>query len=357
MISVTRLFKLGMRVAAWATPRVQEWHRQRHLNQTEGQRNLDAHNWSEAERYLSLAVEERRHPAKRRAELLLGLAQAQRKQRKTADAGKTLQAALDVASEAKHVPAQSRALDGLVDLQLDLGQYPEAQQTVARIEQLQSTQAQPDRALLATCSRKLGTALLKSNRTADAMQAFERGATLSEQSFGPAHVETANSLVELGRLYREQGNHPEAQRHLRRALEIHRGTLGADSHEATQDLHHLAASLEESGDLDGAAGEFERLLALRARQVGANPEQTAEAQVRLATLYLRARRAGPAKELLTHAIGVLERKRGPLLATALDALASAEEQMGHSDDAKRLREIAAAMQAQPNPTHQAFTRP
>jgi tetratricopeptide (TPR) repeat protein len=356
MISVTRLFRLGMRVAAWATPRVQEWHRQRHLNQVEGQRHLDARNWTEAEKHLSLALQERRHSAKRRVELLLGLAQAQRKQRKLTEAGETLQAAIAAAVDARNVPLHSRALDRLVDLQLDLGQYAEAEQTVARIEQLQCTQARPDRALLATCSRKLGAALLKSGRTAEAMQAFERAADLSEQAFGPAHVETANSLVELGRLYREQGNHPEAQRHLRRALEIHRGTLGADSHEATEDLHNLAASLEESGDLDAAAGELERLLALRTRQVGANPEQTAEAQVRLATLYLRARRAGPAKELLTHAIGVLERKRGPQLVAALEALAVAEDQMGHSDDAKRLRELAAGMKAQPNPTHQAFSR-
>ena len=357
MIAVTRLFRLGIRFAAWATPQVQEWHRQRHLNRVEGQRHLEARNWTEAEKHLSLALDERRHSAKRRVELLLGLAQAQRKQRKLADAERTARVAIDAAVAAKNVSMQSQALDGLVDLQLDLGQHAEAEKIIAQIEQLQGAQARPDRALLATCSRKLGTALLKCGRNGEAMEAFERSAQLSEQAFGAAHVETANSLVELGMLYRQQGNHPEAQRNLRRALEIHRGTLGADSHEATQDLHHLAASLEEAGDFDGAAGELERLLSLRARQVGANAEQTAEAQVRLATLYLRARRAGPAKELLTHAVGVLERKRGPQLVLALEALASAEEQTGHSEDAKRWRELAASMKEQPkSEASQAFTK-
>ena len=47
MISVTRIFRLSMRVAHWAEPHVKEWHRQRHLNRVEGQRHLDARNWSE----------------------------------------------------------------------------------------------------------------------------------------------------------------------------------------------------------------------------------------------------------------------------------------------------------------------
>jgi Tfp pilus assembly protein PilF len=113
-------------------------------------------------------------------------------------------------------------------------------------------------------------------------------------------------------------------------------------------LHHLAASLEESGDLEGAVSELERLLALRARQVDANAEQTAEAQVRLATLYVRARRPAQAKELLTHAFGALERKRGPQLLLAVETLASAEEQMGRTEDATRWRELAAGMRDQPS---------
>jgi tetratricopeptide (TPR) repeat protein len=121
---------------------------------------------------------------------------------------------------------------------------------------------------------------------------------------------------------------------------MHRRVSGIDSHQATEGLYHLAASLEESGDLTGAAGEFERLLALRARQVGVNPLENAETQVRLAGLYLRAERTGPAKELLNHAISVLERKGGPPLARALDMLALAEDQSGRPEEAQRWREVA-----------------
>jgi tetratricopeptide (TPR) repeat protein len=310
------------------------------MNRVEGQRHLDARNWSEAEKHLTLALAERRHSSKRRLDLLLGLAQAQRRQAKLVEAEQTTNTAIQLANQSRDYSLGSRALDGLMDIQLDQGKYAEAEQTAREIMELQSSQSKPDNALLSKCFRKLGTALLKVERNAEAIEAFRQAATLSERAFGAEHVETANSLAELGMLFQERGEHAEAQQHLRRALQIHRGTLGPDSHEATQDLHHLAASLEDSGDIDGAVEEFERLLALRARQVGCNPLETAEAQVRLAVLYLNASRTGPAKELLMQAIGTLERKGGPALSQAMEAMARAEEQFGRPADAKQWRDKA-----------------
>jgi hypothetical protein len=48
MIGVTRIFRLGIRLATWATPHVKEWHRRRHVNRLEGHRHLDASNWSDS---------------------------------------------------------------------------------------------------------------------------------------------------------------------------------------------------------------------------------------------------------------------------------------------------------------------
>src|ERR1700674_2291175 len=101
MISVTRVFRLGIRLAAWATPRLQEWHRQRHMNRVEGQRHLDARNWTEAEKYLTIALAERRHSSKRRLDLLLGLAQAQRRQAKLVEAEQTVHVAIQLANQSR----------------------------------------------------------------------------------------------------------------------------------------------------------------------------------------------------------------------------------------------------------------
>jgi len=340
MISITRIFRLSMRVARWAEPHVKEWRRKRHLHRTEGRRHLDARNWAEAEKEFKLALAERRHSGGRRSELLLNLEQAQRRQRKLVEAAESAQAALEIASGRS---LRARAQDALLDIQLEQGQYAEAEQSISEILRSEHAEARPDGVRVAQSYRKLGTARLQAGRKPEALEAFRQAAEMAEQVFGAEHAETAQSFADLGALLRDQGDHSEAQRHLRRALDIHRAASGLDSQKATQGLYQLASSLEESGDLDGAAAEFERLLALRARQVGVNPLENAGTQVRLAGLYLQAGRLGPAKELLNHAIGVLERGGGQPLAQALQMLAYVEEQSGRPEEANRWREVASSL--------------
>src|SRR5262249_13852531 len=147
------------------------------------------------------------------------------------------------------------------------------------------------------------------------------------------------------RLYRSSADHAGAQKCLRRALTIHRAAAGPTSHEASQDLYHLAASLEESGELYSAVEEYEKMLALRDRQIGANREETAEAQARLAGLYVRARRIPAARELLTHALPILERTGADTYVQGLETLARAEEMAGRKEEACRWREKAARLVA------------
>jgi tetratricopeptide (TPR) repeat protein len=166
---------------------------------------------------------------------------------------------------------------------------------------------------------------------------------LSEQGAGPNHLDTGNALAELGALHTQQGNQAEAQKCIRRALEIHRGEHGADSAEATKDLVLLATSLAESGDLQGAAAEYEKVLTLRDRQVGGDRHEDAETQVRLAILYLQTERFPAARELLVTAVATLERKGGDNLHLALSALAFIEEHSGRPAAADSLRQRAAKL--------------
>jgi tetratricopeptide (TPR) repeat protein len=342
MISVTRIFRLGIRFAAWVTPHAKEWHRQRHLNRVEGERHLAARNWAEAENHLTLALAERRHPSKVRLDLLLGLMEAQRKQGKTPEAEQTTQTAVALATSSKDKVFQSRALDALAEIQLDQKKYSAAEQTLAQIEKLENSLSNPDHKRLASAARNLGTVLQHSGRNEEAMKAFERAADLSEKTYGPDHVETANALTELGARHRDAGNHAEAQKVLRRSLEIHRKASGIDSHAATQDLFHLATSLEESGDIEGATAEYERVLAVKERQIGGDLVQTAETQAHLAAIYMRAGRTSAARELLTHSIGVLDRKKGDeRLEFALETMAALEDLLNRPEQAQRWREKAA----------------
>jgi tetratricopeptide (TPR) repeat protein len=352
---LTRIFRLGIRLAVWATPRVKKWHRERHLHRLEGERHLQSRNWSEAENHLTQALAERSHPPKLHLQLLLGLQSAQRHQNKLAAAEQSARTAIEVASGSRDAAMVSESMEALLELQLAQGDYEGAEKTVREIIKIESSQSAPDNARLARCSRRLGTILLKNDRASEAMTAFEHAGQLSEEAFGPDHGETANILSELGLLQCQMGNHVQGQQTLRRSLEIHRTLTGPDSKEATQDLIHLALSLEESGDFDGAVGEYKQVLALRERQIGANREETAEVQARLAGLYVRGGFPAPARELLTHAIGILERKGGERLLLALEAMACADEQIGRPEEANQWREKAAkalakqaAQQALPN---------
>jgi tetratricopeptide (TPR) repeat protein len=123
------------------------------------------------------------------------------------------------------------------------------------------------------------------------MKAFERAAHLSEKTYGPDHA--------------------EAQKVLRRSLEIHRKASGIDSHAATEDLFHLAASLEESGDIEGATAEYERVLAVKERQIGGDLMQTAETQAHLAAIYMRAGRTSAAQSVAIRTAPAPELAAGP----------------------------------------------
>src|SRR5580693_9206466 len=98
MISITRIFRLGIRFAVWVTPHVKEWHRKRNLNVSEAERHLASRNWSEAEKHLAAALTERRYPYKRRIGFLLDLERAQRNQGKLDQAEQTARAAIEMAA-------------------------------------------------------------------------------------------------------------------------------------------------------------------------------------------------------------------------------------------------------------------
>lgn len=344
MIGLGRIIRIGARIAAWATPKVQKWNRERNMNRTEAKRHLSARNWIQAEQHFREALDERKRSSADRLGLLLGLTEAQRGQGKLQDARSTAIEAAQLAVSERNESLHSLALETVAGVQLDLGQFAEARKTAQEVIHLETARPKPDNARLASCSRKIGLALAAHDTHAgdssEAIAILKKSAAYAEAAWGPEHAETAAHLQDLGMLHRRFGQHGAAQDCLRRALHIHRSASGVDSHEATQALHNLAASLEEAGNFNDAAAEYEKLLALRERQVGANRDQTAEAQLRLAGLRLRLNRIAGARELLLNALPVLERKGGPLYAQALETLACAEDRSGRDDLARSYREKA-----------------
>lgn len=339
-MNIVRLFRLATRAAAWAAPHIQEWHRKRHVNQTEGERHLASRNYSEAEQHLILAVGEaqkRRYSAVKKNALRLQLAQAQRAQGKLDEAERTVHSALEEAV-GQH-PLQANCLESLAEIQHERNDHEASAKSLEQALAINAADPQAN----ARRTRLLARARQKNGRREDALQLFEKSVTLHEDAYGPEHLETGNRLGELGGLYHEQGRHSDAQRCLRRALQIHESCCGADSHEATQDLANLAASLEQSGDLDGAVAQYERAMRLKERMVGVDLGEFAEMQVKVARTYIQWRRYGPARELLVQATSRLSGRPSPRLTLALETMADLEEACGRRAEAAALREKAGAM--------------
>ena len=130
-------------------------------------------------------------------------------------------------------------------------------------------------------------------------------------------------------LSRQNGDHEEAQRCLRERWIFTGPPPGRIRTNPRRHCIIWRRRLKSRAIYDGAAGEYERVLRLKERQVGGNRQEAADAQVRLAGLYVKSGRMGAARELLTQAIGALERKGGPQLAQAFEIFAEVEEHMGN----------------------------
>jgi tetratricopeptide (TPR) repeat protein len=164
---------------------------------------------------------------------------------------------------------------------------------------------------------------------------------LHEKTYGPDHLKTADLLLEIGKIFRSQSAHEAAQEYLQRAYRIRRMHLGEATPEVVEVVQHYAMSLHESGDMDGAVEEFERLLALKELQLGVqNIEQLAEIQYSMASYFSEWGKVARARELVTEAVGTFRCTGGVRLAVCLEALGQLEEVRGHYSRA--LEELEAA---------------
>ncbi len=152
----------------------------------------------------------------------------------------------------------------------------------------------------------------------------------------------ATLLFEIGCIYRDQGDYERAKDCLKRSLRIHENQFGPDSHEALDVLQKLAGCYEDSGDLDGAAEQYERCLMLKLRKLGVkNIEEVALTQYSLANLHTGWGNLPRARELMTDCIGAFRRDGGPRQAVAYEMLAQIEERSGRFHGAIKELELAA----------------
>jgi tetratricopeptide (TPR) repeat protein len=269
----------------------------------------------------------------RRVQFRLELAEAQRKQGKLDEAEETVRQALELTARVSNPAGYVQCLDALAEVFHDGGNYPAMEAVLQEGVRIEAAIPHPDPMRMARRIHRLGTARHKNGRSEDAIPALEKAVKLHEEVSGEDHIDTGNLLSELGAIYRAKEGHEDAQRCLRRALKIHERELGPTSDQALHDLHHLAGSLESSGDIEQAAGLYERMLLLKERIVGGDLEELAEMQFGVAGVYIGWSNYARARELLSEAVGTFKRKKGARLAVTHETLAYVEEYSGRYPEA------------------------
>jgi len=331
---------------AWTrAPQRESWGLDRNWHRSEAARHLKSGNFADAERHLALAVregDERGIAPAQRVELRLELAGLQCKLAtppaegtaqldlvKLRDAENTLREAIIVCTQASDSKLYLRSLDALSEIFCVVEDYPALEEVVRDAVRLGASVANEDPQCLETRLQRLAMAQDRNGRFPDAMKTFDQAIALREKRYGAGHLETGTLLAEVGRICRARGVHVQAQAYLKRALRIHEAQCGTDSPEALAVVQQLAASLEDTGDLDGAAAQYERALGLKLRKLGCeNIDEVAEMQYSLACLHIGWSHYARARELLMECVGSFKRQGGARLAVAYESLAHVEEREG-----------------------------
>jgi hypothetical protein len=166
-----RAYQWPTQFLAWATPRLEAWSLDRSLSRLEGERELKARNYTEAERHFTQAVAEadtHGHSIGKRIRLRLQLAEAQRKQAssgdrnhdqaKLADAERTVRAAIFQAAQASDSTGYVLCLDALAEIFADQDNFPAVEKVMQEAIRIEAGLTHPDPLRMARRVHRLGIA-------------------------------------------------------------------------------------------------------------------------------------------------------------------------------------------------------
>ncbi|AUX40065.1 hypothetical protein SOCE26_014610 [Sorangium cellulosum] len=152
-----------------------------------------------------------------------------------------------------------------------------------------------------------------------AAQIYERELARQEQentkqrSSGTTYDSTdlGVALSDLGEVYRLQGNHAAAERHLERAVKILEARKGTAELSLATALLHQALLYRDTGDDTRAEALLQRALAIREKELRPTHPDVAEPLVHLAALAWEKKVYGRAEPLYRRALAILQQALGP----------------------------------------------
>lgn len=183
------------------------------------------------------------------------------------------------------------------------------------------------------------TYLRRRARYADATALQHQLLELRERTLGPNHTATAETLANLGKLYRQLGRYAEAEPLVTRALAIQEAARGPDHPELARVLTTLAALYQNMGRGAEAVTAARRALKLQTDAPKKSDRGLAKALTNLANILTKQGNLAEAEPLLRQSLALEERAAGADhhdLAASLTMLADVCRSQGQHEEAERL---------------------
>ena len=149
-----------------------------------------------------------------------------------------------------------------------LGVYDKAQPLLEQALAIGRPVFGPEHVRLAQRLNDLGVLLIGEGRLCGRRTRPGTGAGHAAQAAGPEHADVAVTLVELARVYQDQGFNERAEPLQREALAIRRKVLGDEHRETAASLSGLASVLRLNGDLAGAESLLRQCLETNRKTLG-----------------------------------------------------------------------------------------
>ncbi|MGH9841172.1 MAG: tetratricopeptide repeat protein [Blastocatellia bacterium] len=144
-----------------------------------------------------------------------------------------------------------------------------------------------------------------------ARELLDQGAEKALRDLKNQPAVQAKLMDTIGGLYQSIGVYDRAQSLLEEALKLRRQTLGAESADVAESLHHLAVLAHGKGDFAGSEAQFHEALALRRKLLGTEHPDVADSMNSLGVLLLERGNLTEAEPLLREALAMRRRRLGP----------------------------------------------
>lgn len=283
--------------------------------------------YGEAQQYIRRAlalVENSGENSTQVSQLLVVLAQVERRQGNLALAASTLERALslhekinseqgnaDLLAQAAHI----NTLTQMAALSQEMNLFDIADEIIERVATLSEKMLGPDHPIVASALEAVANSYERHGRLAQAEPRRKRAIDINERAYGREHINVALSVHGLGNLYAQQYRFDEAIGLLQRALGAAEATLGPENPALVDHLASLGELYLLVENWSAAELLMTRALANLDKAQDLGPTKLAVQTIRilrgLAYLYGLQGRRQDARPFLERALAISERVLGP----------------------------------------------